>query len=178
VPSFGSGGAVFVDTEEQAQLARLLRLHYKTNNQDPQRGMGINSTMNAFEVASVTVCLKYHLEWQARRHKIACYYRDQFGDRVSLSYDPHAPEQKNTLHKLVARHKSRPRIFQKLHADNILIHPMYIPLYVEPVFKSLEKHGTCSTSSRMGFEGFLIPNQHTLTDSEVEFVTDKILAIL
>lgn len=178
VTSLGSGGAVFVDDAEQANLARLLRLHFKTNNQDPQRGLGINSTMNAFEVSCLNASLDRRQIWQQRRESIAMYYHQQLGGLIDLSYQPGGPEVNNSLHRIALRHKQRRKIFELLHKDQIMVHPMYTALFSEPVFRSVERHSDCLNSARMTWEGFVVPNQHTLTDAEVEIVCAKIKSYL
>jgi UDP-2-acetamido-2-deoxy-ribo-hexuluronate aminotransferase len=173
VPSFGSGGALYIDDEAQMKLAKLLRLHFKSHNLDPQCGIGINSTMSSFEVSSVHVCLKYHLAWQQRREKIANYFYDSLHTLLDVSYKPTNKEVNNTLYKVAVRSKNKYKLIEKLRADSIQVHPVYIPLYSEPVFKSHKKVSSCTNSSKMSFEGLLLPNQHTLTDGEVETIVES-----
>jgi perosamine synthetase len=174
VPSFGSGGALFVNDPDQAGLAKLLRLHYKSHNMDPQCGIGINSIMSSFEISSVTVCLKYHLKWQQRREQIARYFYENLNSLINLSFTPDNPETNNTLYKVAIRHKNKPKLVSAIRNDGVMVHPMYDPLFREPVFKNYAKFESCRNSSKMSYEGILLPNQHTLTDGEVDKIVETV----
>lgn len=175
LPSFGSGGCVFTDDDDLNREIKLLRLHYKTHNLDrfyesDDAVLSINSCMNSFEVSAVNVCLDHYDSWRQRRNAIADYYWDQLKDHgIEFSRRPDMPEQENALYKLALRHKNKPHIERQLHADGVQAQGLYISLTNEHRFKPYPKVNV-KLASKYEFLSFTLPNQHTLTDSEVDYI--------
>jgi len=178
LPSFGSGGALFTDDDELNQQHKLLRLHYKKTNldvtaKDSRAVYSINSVMNSFEISAVTVGLKYYEAWRQRRNSIARYYYDNFKNDLEFSHGPNMPETFNALYKLAMRHKKQKSIVDGMHHNGVQAQGLYIPLTAESRFKEYPKRST-SVSSKFSFLSFTVPNQHTLTDSEVDVVVQEL----
>lgn len=178
LPSFGSGGAIFTDNDDLNKQHKLLRLHYKKTNletsvDDSCAINAINSVMSSFEISAVTVGLKYYESWRERRNDIVRYYYDNFKNDLEFSHTPAMPETFNALYKAVLRHKQANLIIQKLYNDNIQAQNLYIPLTLESRFKSYHKHPTPVTS-KFSFMSFTVPNQHTLTDGEVDTIVQAL----
>ena len=178
LPSFGSGGALLTDNEELAREHKLLRLHYKRDNLDletihPNAIHSINSVMSSFEVSAVTVCLEHYKKWQERRVKIAEYYKSTLG--LDSSYNTN--QESNALYRFAMRHPKKQFIIDNMFNNGVQVSGLYHPLYMEPRFKHYERK-VCTLANKYSFQSFVIPNQHTLTDGEVETVAEKIKELL
>ena len=162
ISSWGSGGALLTDNEHLATQAKKLRLHGKTNNSQTSIHAGMNSMLSSFEAACVLTGLEHAKGWQQRRQQIANYLIScsKYQCAVDLSLDQH------TLHKLVFQANNRNQIiedFEKAHVDCAVHYATLIndePLY--HIGKSF------TVSDRLKTISFTVPNQHTLTDLEVE----------
>lgn len=162
VSSWGSGGALLTDDADLADLARRLRLHGKSNNNDASIHPGMNSMISTFEAACVLAGLELSESWQRRRQQIAEYLT---ANSVYTSATDQSLSQ-HTLHKLVFQDDNRAAVidrFKKSHIDCVVHYSRLIndePLY-----------GTANAmpvSDRLKNVSFTVPNQHTLTDQEVE----------
>ena len=162
ISSWGSGGAILTDDEEIANQCRLLRLHGKSKNDDISVGAGLNSMMSTMEVASVLVGLKYSQDWQDRRTRISEYIRSncnlKCGNDDGLMH--------NTYHKLVFQSDHRDALVAKLNKEGIGAAVHYRQtIKDEEIYKTKESF---PNSDRLKAITFTLPNQHTLTDAEVE----------
>lgn len=178
LPSFGSGGALFTDDDELNQQHKLLRLHYKKTNletsiDDDRAVYSINSVMSSFEISAVTVGLKYYEAWRERRNSIVRYYYDNFKNDIEFSHTPHMPETSNALYKLAMRHKKQKSIIHGMYENDVQAQDLYIPLTMESRFKNYPKNPTTNTA-KFSFLSFTVPNQHTLTDSEVDVIVHEL----
>lgn len=162
ISSWGSGGALLTDDADLADLARRLRLHGKSNNNDAGIHPGMNSMISTFEAACVLAGLELCESWQRRRQHIAEYLINNsvYASAIDQNLSQH------TLHKLVFQSDNREFVINKFKKANIdcVIHYSRLindePLYgidnAMPISDALKK------------VSFTVPNQHTLTDQEIE----------
>ncbi len=174
LPSFGSGGCVFTNDDDLNKEIKLLRLHYKTNNLDvsntgPNAVMSINSCMNSFEISAVDVCMNYYEQWRDRRRQIADYYYENFKNYFEFSRTPQQPEEHNSIYKLAVRYKNARSLISSLFDNGIQAQSLYVALINESRFRDYPKK-TIRNASKYEFMSFNLPNQHTLTDSEVDII--------
>ena len=163
ISSWGSGGAILTNSKRIAEKARKLRLHGKETNDATAIHAGMNSMMSAFECACVIVALEHSDEWQARRHKIASYLQDKSQYKCAIS-----PLPKHTYSKLVFQSQDRSKIQDALQEKGIATARHYQMCINE---ETLYRGGTTLPISRRLKEvSFTVPNQHTLTDAEVEYI--------
>lgn len=162
ISSWGSGGAILTDNEEIADLCRKLRLHGKTRNDDIAVGAGLNSMMSTMEVASVLVGLTYSQDWQDRRTKISEYIRSN----TKLPCGNDAGLMRNTYHKLVFQSDRRDELVQELNEQGIGAAVHYRQTINDETLYETKK--SFPNSDRLKAITFTVPNQHTLTDTEVE----------
>lgn len=161
ISAWGSGGAVLTDDPVLAEQVRKLRLHGKNKNADQAIDPGMNSMMSTMECACVITGLKYKDEWQARREAIAEYITANSQYETGIEYLP-----KHTLHKLVFQAEDRTLMNKQLFKQGIdsayhyslLINDERLYLTNRPF----------PVSDRLKKISFTVPNQHTLSDDEVE----------
>lgn len=161
ISSWGSGGAILTDNKDFADKCRRLRLHGKLNNDDLAIHPGLNSMMSSAECAAVLVSLRYSDIWRERRQSIADYL-------ISLSKYQTATDQslsQHTLSKLVFQSNDRDQVLQNFQNLNVDCVVHYKKLIGDEFLYSLPG---LSNSNYLKSVSFTVPNQHTLTDNEIE----------
>jgi dTDP-4-amino-4,6-dideoxygalactose transaminase len=164
ISSWGSGGAILTDDREIADLCRKLRLHGKTRNDDVAVGAGLNSIMSTMEVASVLVGLRHSQEWHDRRTKISEYIRSN----CHLKSGNDSALMRNTWHKLVFQSDRRDELVAELNEKGIGAAVHYRQTINDETLYQTKK--SFPNSDRLKSISFTVPNQHTLTDAEVEYI--------
>jgi dTDP-4-amino-4,6-dideoxygalactose transaminase len=163
VSSWGSGGAILTDDIVLADRCRRLRLHGKLSNQHTSIAPGLNSMMSSFECAAVIVGLARSDKWQARRKNIADYLISQ--SQWATCVDS---IKQHTLSKLVFQSDCRDTVIKSMSAMHVETAIHYNTLISD------EQIYSCSNiflnSNRLKNISFTVPNQHTLTDNEVEII--------
>lgn len=168
ISSWGSGGAILTDDDDLSSICKKLRLHGKSKNDDIAIHPGLNSMLASFEAACILAGLDRMDSWLARRRKIAEYLIKESscntGSDMSLV--------SNTLHKLVFQSLDRDRIRKKFIDSGIDCPIHYINMISdEPLYKSERQF---SISDKFKKLTFTVPNQHTLTDTEVERIAKEL----
>lgn len=167
VSSWGSGGAALTDDVDHYEKLLKLRLHGKSRNDDNSIHPGMNSMLSSFETACVIVGLEYSNQWRERREKISKYIvsRSRFPSGTDFNLFQHG------FHKLVLQSNDRDRIVQDLTNQGIAAVCHYRRVMHQ---ESLYQGVTCSNSARLSSISFTVPNQHTLTDLEVERIAEAL----
>jgi dTDP-4-amino-4,6-dideoxygalactose transaminase len=162
ISSWGSGGALLTDNEDIADYCRRLRLHGKGKNDTVAVDSGLNSMMSTMEVASVLVGLRHATEWQERRTRISEYIRAN----TDLTCGNDSGLMKNTYHKLVLQSDDRDSTVSRLAEQGISSVVHYKQMINDELLYKTKK--SFPVSDRLKNTSFTVPNQHTLTDTEVE----------
>jgi dTDP-4-amino-4,6-dideoxygalactose transaminase len=163
ISSWGSGGALLTDNEDIATLCRRLRIHGKLRNDDIAVGAGLNSIMSTMEVAAVLVGLRYSGEWQERRTRISEHIRSNCS---LVSANDSKTLMKNTYQKLVFQSDQRDQLVNKLNSQGIGAAVHYRQTVNDETLYATKR--SFPVSDRLKAVSFTVPNQHTLTDAEVE----------
>jgi UDP-2-acetamido-2-deoxy-ribo-hexuluronate aminotransferase len=162
VSSWGSGGALLTDDADLAEVARKLRLHGKSSNNDASIHAGMNSMLSTFEAACVLAGLELSESRQQRRQHIAEYLmaNSVYSSATDRSLAQH------TLHKLVFQSDDRAAVINRFKTTNIdcVVHYSRL-INDEPLYGT---ENAMPVSDRLKKVSFTVPNQHTLTDQEVE----------
>jgi dTDP-4-amino-4,6-dideoxygalactose transaminase len=162
ISSWGSGGALLTDDADIAELARRLRLHGKINNNDNSVHAGMNSMLSSFEAACVVAGLEHSETWQRRRQQIAGHLTSS--SVYNSVIDSNLPQ--HTLHKLVFQSDDRVSIQKQFSKANIDCPVHYTRLVNDESLYHIDQ--LFPVSDRYKQTSFTVPNQHTLTDAEVE----------
>jgi len=168
ISSWGSGGAILTDDDELAAICKKLRLHGKSKNDDLAIHPGLNSVLGSFEAACVIAGLDRMDQWLARRRKIAEYLiaESQYPTGLEMTL------QSNTLHKLVFQNQNRDLVRKKVINAGIDCPVHYVNMISdEPLYRN-----NCEfpVSDKLKNITFTVPNQHTLTDVEVERIAKEL----
>ncbi len=165
VSSWGSGGAALTNDVDHYQRLIKLRLHGKSRNDDDSIHPGMNSMLSSFETACVIVGLEQADQWRRRRENISKYIvdRSRFATGIDFSLPQHG------FHKLVFQSEHRDQVIQELDKAGVAAVCHYRRLMHQ---ESLYQGRSCPNSHRLSGISFTVPNQHTLTDSEVEHIAE------
>lgn len=186
LPSTGNGGAIVTnDTYLYAYLYQ-----YKNNGKVKHnlsmlydQGMydrisGTNSKMSELECAHLLVRTRYLDSWQLRRKQIRKYYIERFKEYpvtcLSASTEEHCD------HKFVITVTDREKFCYDLHGHGIETKVHYESVLSElPIAK---KHcrtlDFLSCSTMLSRSVVSLPIYPELTDSEVEYIADKVIEII
>ena len=168
VSSWGSGGALLTDDASIADLARRLRLHGKLSNDVEAVAPGMNSMMSNFEAACVWAGLDHSEAWQHRRAEIADYLiqSSRYTSAIDLSLHHH------THQKQVFQSDSRDQVLEQFKSANIDCAIHYRTLVDDE--KIYSQSSDVPVSTQLSKVSFTVPNQHTLTDQEVERIAKEL----
>jgi dTDP-4-amino-4,6-dideoxygalactose transaminase len=163
ISSWGSGGAILTNDKRIADKARKLRLHGKETNDATAIHAGMNSMMSSFECACVLVGLEHSTEWQTRRHRISQYLIEKSKYKSSIE-----KLSRHTYSKLVFQSDNRFQTLEDLNTKGIGTAIHYNMMLTD---ETLYRGGkTLPLSIQLKAKSFTVPNQHTLTDAEVEHI--------
>jgi UDP-2-acetamido-2-deoxy-ribo-hexuluronate aminotransferase len=162
VSSWGSGGALLTDNSDIADLARRLRLHGKIHNDTMSIAPGMNSMISNFEAACIWAGLNHSEQWQKRRTDIATYLVKQSNYRSAMDLSL----KQNTFQKLVFQSDRRDQTLTDLKSAGIDSTVHYSKLINDE--NIYNRPDVVPVSTELSKLSFTVPNQHTLTDSEVE----------
>jgi dTDP-4-amino-4,6-dideoxygalactose transaminase len=162
ISSWGSGGAVLTDSDAIADHVRRSRLHGKLRNDDMAIAAGLNSMMSSMECASVLTGLKHADQAYQRRHDIAQYLIDQSQWPTAIDS---TRVRNHTYSKLVFQSDDRASVIKKFkdQAIDCVVHYNNL-VSDEPLYLDAGQY----YSRHLRDISFTVPNQHTLTDAEVE----------
>lgn len=180
IPAFGSGGAVLTDDKDFADWARRWRTHGKEKNKDYSVTIGANSMISSLEAVQIMCCTKHHSKWLTRRSQIAKKYISNIsGDKII----PPSVRGTHTWHKFMVKCKDAETAneFQNYMKDlNIETQKFYQTLpnmeyeklfgYDTDTFFSNPTPNSVWLSER----SVGIPCQHTLSDLEVEIISQAL----
>lgn len=168
----GNGGAILTNNETLAQWAERWHNHGK-NYSALDQWYGTNSRMSEQEAAQILVRSKYIDIWQLRRKEIAQHYINKFEKtdiRVLIN-----EQESHTFQKFVIDvGPIRDRLQYELECDGIetKIHYKY-PLH--ELFTEESGPNMLSTATMLSRQVLSLPIYPEMTDSEVEYVTEKVV---
>jgi len=165
----GNGGAIVTNDEQLYMFASS----YKDNCKPYFHDVGTNSKMSELDCAHLLVRIKYIDQWQERRVKIAKFWNESFENLplhcLSRGPGPHAHQkyvvymdQRNSLHT----HLMLNGITSKVHYEYVLGDL--------PTASKLVKPDLLSTSVMLSRGVLSLPMYPELTDTEVEYISDKV----
>lgn len=169
LPASGNGGAIVTNDEH----LYLFAARYRDNNKPDFYSVGTNTKMSEQDCAQLLVRAKYINDWQKRRKEISKFWCDSFRNLpincLSDTKTPHAHQ------KFVLYMSDRNTFHTNMMLDGIStkIHYEYT-LGDLPVTNGLTKPNLLSTSVMLSKGVVSLPMYPELTDSEVNFIADKV----
>jgi len=171
--NFGNGGAIVTQSADVAAFAR----GWRSNGQKGDCVSGTNSRMSEMDCATMMVKTKYIDQWQDRRQRIALYWLNRLKESPSIR--PLIDETNiidHCFHKFVIDVDMRDDLMLRLAQDGIETKIHYRkPLHELPHLHHYPDPGFLSTGSALCRRIISLPIYPELTDSEVEYIIDRVL---
>ena len=172
--AYGNGGAIVSDDRDLAYFARNWVSNGRTSHWDR---VGSNSRMSEMDCAQLLVKTQYIDQWQRRRTKIAEFWVKKFQTKnIRCLTDPVASPT-HCLNKFVIETLDRDRLRQCLYDAGIDTRCHYdYALHELGAYCHYPNPGALSKSAVLSRQVLSLPIYPELTDSEVEFISEQVLA--
>jgi UDP-4-amino-4,6-dideoxy-N-acetyl-beta-L-altrosamine transaminase len=179
----GEGGMITTNDENLYKKLLLLRTHGITKNADlfvenhggwyyEMQELGYNYRLTDFQAALGTSQLKRADEGMKRRKEIAKKYDEAFANTQVIPAPTHIG---NAYHLYVIQTEKRKELYDFLKTHHIYCQVHYIPVHLQPYYKSLGwAKGDFPKAEKYYEKCLSLPMFPTLTDEEQKFVIDKI----
>lgn len=185
------GGAILTDDDATALALRRLRHHGLASPApgDPAfhqqvQVLGFNGRLSDVHSALGSSQLAKLPAFVARRRQIAARYREAFAAVPGLRMQSEPPDRQSSYHLFViwldpALHDRR-RVYEELHARDILAQVHYVPVHLHAYYRS--RFGTAPGQHPVAEEYFAgalsLPMYPALRDKDVERVISELIEVL
>ena len=184
----GEGGMVTTDSEELYEKLLLYRTHGITKNPEQlerhpggwyyeMQELGYNYRLTEFQAALGLSQLKRADAGLARRQEIARVYDEGLKDCPGLTLPSRAKDIYHAFHLYVIQCDNRKGLYDHLHASGIFAQVHYIPVHLQPYYRSFGwKPGDLPVAEGYYERCLSLPMYPTLTDEEQRYVIDRVKA--
>lgn len=173
----GEGGAIVTDDPDVARRLRQLRDNGRAEPGEACEVPGLNLRLSDIHAALGLSQLRKLDRWQARRRKIADYYRAAFAG-LPIRMQPDHPD--HALHLLIVcvdrEDMSRDTVRQRLAERGVGTQVHYQPLYRLAPYR--QDPSRFPNSEWYAARALSLPMSHALTDAEVEHVAKVVREVL
>jgi dTDP-4-amino-4,6-dideoxygalactose transaminase len=170
--NYGNGGAVVTNDADLAFYAQ----GWRSNGQKGNTLAGSNSRMSEIDSATMLIKTRYIQQWQERRRVIARYWIDRLQSRHIRCLIDDSNVEHHSFHKFVIVGADRDQLMLKLSQDGIETKVHYTrPLHELAQFHQYPGPGLLSSASALSRQVLSLPIYPELTDSEVEYIIDRVL---
>ncbi|GGG83322.1 DegT/DnrJ/EryC1/StrS family aminotransferase [Paenibacillus radicis (ex Gao et al. 2016)] len=176
----GEGGMITTDDEKLAGMMRTLR----GQGIDPVRKywfpvIGYNYRMTNMQAAVGCAQLE-NIDWHVgERIRVASLYEAQLRDTSGITLPVQKPWAKNVywMYSIVldgADEERRNQFMALLKEDGIETRPFFYPMHVLPPYKDLQALDQFPVANRIAAQGLNVPTYGGLSESDVQYITDRI----
>ena len=171
---YGDGGAIFTNSKELADKARMIANHGQ-NKRYYHEIIGLNSRLDTIQAAVLRVKLKYLNETLKRRISVANFYHEELSEISQFRLPPQDKSANCTFHQYTIECESgelRDKLQDFLKSKGILVMVYYqLPLqqqkaYIQSIF--------LNNSERMSERVVSLPICSEKTTEELEYITNQI----
>jgi dTDP-4-amino-4,6-dideoxygalactose transaminase len=171
----GNGGAVVTNDSDLFHYARA----WRDNGKADHVFVGTNNRMSELDCAHLMVKTDYIDEWQQRRHTIAKYWMDKLQNTAARSLIHKDNLYSHAVHKFVIDHSRRDQLQRDLAMRKIETRIHYVqPLHEIGLFRQYPGPDILSSASALSRRVLSLPIYPELTDLQVEYVIDQVLALV
>lgn len=172
--NYGNGGAVLTDSYELSQYAKD---YIRNGKYHRHANVGTNSRMSEVDCAQMLVKTKYITSWQQRRYDIAKYWIDKLKNTSVRSLIDDSNFKDHCYHKFVIDVDNRDILQRNLAIKKVETKVHYAdPLQELPAFQHYQSPNALGASYSLSRRCLSLPIYPELTDLEVEYVIDTVLA--
>lgn len=192
----GEGGMITTNNGDLAARLRLLRSHGITRDAslmtEPPHGpwyyqqteLGWNCRLTDIQAALGSSQLKRLQSFREHREKMARWYDEKLR-ALPLKTPVIAKGEVPSRHLYVIRvdsrrvRRSKKELFEELHRRGIMVNLHYIPVYLQPYYRSLGfRSGHCPRAEEYYAEAMSLPLYVSLTEEEQDVVVGELAAVL
>jgi perosamine synthetase len=185
----GEGGMVTTNSEDLAEMMRLLRSQAFEEPRFVHRYVGFNYRLTNIQAAiglAQTERAAYKAE---KRREIAAFYNSLLKDVPGLTLPYEAPWAKSTywmygvLIDEAQFGRSKAEVVAGLHAAGVDTRDFFYPMHQQPVFQNGDNpcypdvSGEYPVSKDLYARGFYLPSGMNLTSDQLETVVDELLKL-
>lgn len=172
--SIANGGAILTDDAEIASCARVLRAYGSAGGFRHEKP-GINSKLDPFEAAVLSVKLPYLDGWIERRRTNAARYRANLAD-VGVVLPDASTDGDHVFHKFTIQTASRDALHKALAADGIGSMVCYpLRLSEQPGLGAVGRAASENANSRNLCQTVLsLPIYPELSDAEIDEISETV----
>jgi dTDP-4-amino-4,6-dideoxygalactose transaminase len=182
--AYGEAGAVVTNNDDIANKVKMMRDH-GSHQKYSHLSFGHNYRMEAIQGAVLGIKLKYLEQWTEGRRRVASKYNQLLKDVEEIRLPKELPSSKHVYHLFVVQVEAGQSESRNIKRDNLqkylsengvstgLHYP--IPLHLQPCFNYLNyKKGDFPIAEKLAEQGLSLPMFPELTDTQIEYVCDKI----
>jgi len=186
IGAIGNGGMIAGFDSEMRERLEMYR-NYGVNpasRNDPHNGMdqqldGFNLKMSPVDAAVVTVKMEYLEEWTQRRCEICRHYESRLRNCRGVLLPEFRSDSEPVRREFAVRVRNRHKVFDTLRENGIQAGLNYWPpAHLRTVYrdKNLPGSGHLPVTEAVSEEIISLPVDPLLTDSEVDYVCDRLIA--
>jgi len=173
--SLGEGGAVTGTEPALLETVRRLREHGQSSKYVHETE-GYNGRLHAIQASFLRIKLAHLDEWNARRQRVAAWYRAALGNSPELLLPEAAPHSEHVYHLYVVRTLVREKLREHLQAEGIgtgLHYP--VPLHLQQAYATHgHRKGSFPVTERAAAQCLSLPMFPEMTESQVGRVADAV----
>jgi len=172
--AYGDGGLIATDSDELAEMARMLRVHGARRKYENEL-VGYNSRLDELQAAILRVKLPHIDEWNAGRRRVAKRYSEALRDLPGVTVPSERPGAFHVYHQYTIRisQNRRDAVQQRLREQGIATMVYYpIPVHRLPVYRLPE--GTCPHAEQAAAEVLSLPIWPQMSEA----VQDRVITAL
>jgi dTDP-4-amino-4,6-dideoxygalactose transaminase len=177
--AYGEGGAIITDDETLYNKLMMIRDHGSAKKYYHDI-IGHNYRMEGFQGAILDVKLRHLDAWTDIRRRNAALYRRFLIDCKEIVLPEEMAGAKHVYHLFVIRSKERDKLQQYLQDNSVYTGIHYpIPCHLQKAYAGLGyKKGAFLISESYADQILSLPMSEMLSEDEISYVADKIIAFL
>jgi dTDP-4-amino-4,6-dideoxygalactose transaminase len=176
--AYGDGGALFTESEEQAELYRSLRTHGEGKTRYEVLRTGMNGRLDSIQAAVLLSKLTVFPDELLARERIATVYDQRLGNAVVTPVRVHDSTSAWAIYAiLLPDEATRDRVQVALRGDGVptaIYYPR--PLHRQPAYSAQHDGSALPVSEDLARRILALPIHPDLTDADVERISDAVLA--
>ncbi len=173
--AYGEAGAIVTNNAELDKAVRMLRDHGQSQKYLHAK-IGWNARMDGLQGAILSVKLKYILEWNEKRRRIAKLYDEMLVGLNGIIAPKEAEDRKHVYHIYAICIQNRDALIKALAAKDIYCGIHYpVPVHLQEAFRSLNiRIGSFPVAESCAAEFVSLPMFPELSKEQIEYVVNEI----
>lgn len=171
---YGDGGAIFTNSDEDAEFIRSIAVHGKGSNKYDNVRIGLNSRLDTIQAAVLLVKFEAFKEYELDKvNEVANIYTEQLKDKVKTPIVPKDYYSSWAQYTIQLKDKEeRNQLQQRLKEQNIPTMIYYIkPLHTQTALKNFKMHVDCPVAEKLCDKVLSLPIDASKADSEYINIT-------